>query len=328
MRNLPDGADREDILDEGVIAEIVAIRDPVERNRAITAGYHALAHAMAGVVGSENANWLCFGQWASAEAGRAIRSETVPALLRPFIGGEIAAAVAAGNAAVFGDVAPPFIRFVRAFLASPEAAHDRTAARSVLADLLAHPQLAASADLRRAFGAYTEAALLRAESGVAAAKRRAERMLVANASVGAHEQIVADPHVRAAIPGHSIVAIAATAHLGIRIPDGFLELDEDVPPPGYLNGAPFPPALTELEDPDLHELAERFGQDLGSAIHSDAPNWESYDERMGYIFTFLRAYQQDAAMFDMPSLHVEEHIEQGSVVASGSSQAAADARPA
>jgi hypothetical protein len=56
----------------------------------------------------------------------------------------------------------------------------------------------------------------------------------------------------------------------------------------------------ELDDPDLHQLAGRFGQDLHSAVHSDAPNWESYDERMGYIFTFLRAYQQDAAMFEMP----------------------------
>ena len=307
MPSLPRHAVHAEILDEDVIASIVSIDDPVDRNEAITAGYHALAIAMADVVGRDNANWLCFGQWASAEAGRAIRGETVPALLRPLIGEDVAAAVAAGNAAVFGDVAPPFIRFVRAFSAVPQAAHDSAVAHAVLAELHAHPQLAASADLRRAFAAYTEAVLLRVEAGVAAAKRRAERMLVANASVGAHEQIVADPHVRAAIPGHSIVAIAATAHLGIRIPDGFLELHEDVPLPGYLDGAPFPPALTELEDPDLHELAERFGQDLGSGIHSDAPNWESYDERMGYIFTFLRAYQQDGAMFDMPYPRADEH---------------------
>ena len=290
-----------DFLDQSVIAATVAIEDPVKRNVAITHGYHALAVAMAGVVGRTDANWLCFGQWASAEAGRAIRQESVPSLLRPVIGREVAAAVAAGNAAVFGDVAPPFARFVRAFAPIAAEAPDPRVARAAAAGLLAHPQLAASEDLRRAFGAYLDAMLLRGASDADGVRRRAERMLVANASIGAHEQIVADPHVRAAIPGSSVVAIVATAHLGIHIPDGALELHRDVPNPRYLGGAPFPPALLELRDPEARALAVRFGQDLRSARDSDAPNWEDYRERMGYIFTLLRAYQQDPAMFELPA---------------------------
>jgi hypothetical protein len=298
----PDGVPTPaDVLDEAAIEAVVSMGDPVERNLVITRGYHALAVAMGDVIGRENANWLCFGQWASVEAGRAIRGESVPSLVRPLIGEEVAAAVAAGNAAVFGDVAPPFIRFIRAFTDNPAAGRDPDAADAVLARLVAHPQLAASPDLRRAFAAYTEALLLRHVARPEAAKRRAERVLVANASVGAHEQVVADPHIRAAIPGDSLLAIAATAHLGIRIPDGVLELGRDVPAPGYLGGPPFPPALLHLEDPEARDLASRFGQDPESARHSDAPNWEDYGERMGFIFTLLRAYQQDAAMFDLPS---------------------------
>lgn len=125
-------------------------------------------------------------------------------------------------------------------------------------------------------------------------------MLVANASVGAHEQRVADPFVRAAIPGRWISAIVATSHMGLRVPEGVLELQRDVPPPAYLRGAAFPPALVRLEDPDAVALALRFGQDLATAQESDAPDWESYDERMGFIFTLLRAYQCDPALFGLP----------------------------
>ena len=307
MASLPDSITRVegrdlDFLDESTIEAVVTIADPLARNVLITRGYHALAMAMADTIGHDDANWLCFGQWASAEARRAIRGESVPAMLRPIIGDEVARAVADGNAAVFGDVAPPFVRFIRAFAENPRARTDAAAAGEVLAYLTTHPQLAESEDLRHAFSAYTDALVLRSEKGREAATRRAQRVFVANASVGAHEQIVADPHVRAAIPGRWLVAIAATAHLGIRIPDGVLELDRDVPSPDYLDGAPFPPALLELADPEAIALAHRFGQDVHSAQHSDAPDWESYHERMGFIFTFLRAYQQDAAMFAMPEL--------------------------
>lgn len=289
-----------DYLDEDIIAAIVAMPDPIARNVAITRGYHALAHEVADVMGRDNANWLCFGQWASAEAGRAILGDTIPSLLRPLLEADVAAAVAAGNAAVFGDVAPPFIRFVHAVRDDPAVRTEPAAAARMVDRLAAHPQLAASEDLRRAFRAYADALLARSASDPDSLRRRAQRMLVANVSVGAHEQVLADPHVRAAIPGASILAIVSTAHLGIRIPDGVLALNRDVPRPAYLGGAPFPPGLMVLDDPDAIALATRFGQDLHSARHSDAPNWEEYDERMGYIFTLLRAYQQDAAMFEMP----------------------------
>jgi hypothetical protein len=291
-------------LDPAVVARVVAMEDVLARNAAITRGYHELARAVGAVLGRDQANWLVFGQWASAEARRSILGESVPGPLRRLLADGVAGAVASGNAAVFGDVAPPFIRFVRAF-ADPAVGADHGRAAAALAGLGEDPQLAASEDLRRAFTAYADAVVLAAAAAAGdpdptLRHRRAERIFVANVSVGAHEQVVADPFVRAAVPGRSLLAVAATSHLGLRIPEGLLELDRDVPPPAYLGGAQFPTELAVLEDTEALALAVRFGQDPGSAAHSDAPDWESYEERMGFIFTLLRSHQADSSLFDLP----------------------------
>ena len=283
-------------LDPAYVARVVAQPDPLARNAAITRGYHALSEAMAALLGRDHANWLTFGQWASAEARESIDGTGVPPLARPFFGEEIAQAVAAGNAAIFGDVALPFIRFVTLFAARRTVGSSVADARTAL---LADPQIAASEDLVRAFGAYADALELVLD-GDPAPRRRAARMLVANVSVGAHEQRVADPFVRAAIPGRWISAIVATSHMGLRLPQGMLSLQRDVPPPAYLGGAMFPPDLVVLDDLDAVALARRFGQDLESAVNSDAPDWESYAERMGFIFTLLRANQCDPGLFALP----------------------------
>jgi hypothetical protein len=88
--------------------------------------------------------------------------------------------------------------------------------------------------------------------------------------------------------------------MGLRVPEGMLELQRDVPRPAYLDGASFPPGLERLDDPEAVALARRFGQDLATTEASDAPNWESYEERMGFIYTLLRAFQCDPALFDLP----------------------------
>ncbi len=246
------GADplHDPFLDLDRIGRVVAMADVVERNRAITRGYHALSEAVTTLLGRTDANWLTFGQWASAEAGRAIRGESIPGPARPFLGREIERAVAGGNAAVFGDVGRPFARFIVAFRDHPSARHDPVEAAAILEALSDTPELRDSDDLRQAFAAYADVLLLGSTSPDLAA-RRAQRMLVANVSVGAAEQVVADPFVKAAIPGRSIVAVIATAHLGIHLPDASLALDRDVPPPAYLGGAQFPPELVVLDDPDL-----------------------------------------------------------------------------
>ena len=290
-------------LDVDTVERVVGDADPLTRNAAITRGYHALSEAVAAILGRDQANWLTFGQWASAEARRSISGEAVPAPIRGLVGEAVTQAVASGNAAIFRDVAPPFIRFVRAFAPLAGGSVDPSRAHDALLALLGHPQLSASPDLTRAFTAYADSLLLLSgpdRSSPDAARRRAQRIFVANVSIGAHEQVIADPFVRSAIPGRWVVAIAATSHMGIRIPEGVLELDRDIPPPPYLGGAPFPAELMTLDDPEALTLAARFGQDLDSARHSGAPDWESYEERMGFIFTLLRAHQGDPALFDLP----------------------------
>jgi hypothetical protein len=289
-------------LDPAFVARVVSIPDPLERNTAITRGYHDLSEAVTALLGREHANWLTFGQWASAEARESIDGSAVPAVVRPFFGHEIRAAVAAGNAAIFGDVAPMFARFVRLFAAAsgrPSGEAEVESARAARAALLADPLIAREEDLVRAFAAYADAFDLLA-AGDPDPGRRAQRMLVANASIGAHEQRVADPYVRAAIPGRWISAIVATSHMGLKVPEGMLQLQRDVPRPAYLEGAQFPPHLVHLDDPEACALATRFHQDPDTVADSDAPDWESYDERMGFIYTLLRVYQGDPALFPLP----------------------------
>jgi hypothetical protein len=286
-------ADRNSYLDLDLVTRVVAMPNLLARNAAITRGYHALSEGVAGILGRDHANWLTFGQWASAEARISISGESVPAIVRPLLGSGVAAAVADGNGAIFADVAPPFVTFINA---CAELNHDMDLLRE---RVLADPAVARSDDLTRAFGAYVDAAVL-LRIGDPDPRRRAGRILVANASIGAHEQHVADPFVRAAIPGRWISAIVATAHMGLRVPEGTLALSRDVPPPAYLRGAMFPAQLDPLEDPEALALAARFGQDPSSARQSDAPDWESYDERMGFIFTLLRAHQCDPALFALP----------------------------
>ena len=57
---------------------------------------------MAALLGRDHANWLTFGQWASAEARESIDGTAVPPLARPFSARRSPRAVAGGNAAIFG----------------------------------------------------------------------------------------------------------------------------------------------------------------------------------------------------------------------------------
>jgi hypothetical protein len=69
------------------IDEILAIRDPTLRNLRVTIGYHDLSHALASVLGYEDANWCTFAVWASREAGRFVRGESVEGTLGRMLDG-------------------------------------------------------------------------------------------------------------------------------------------------------------------------------------------------------------------------------------------------
>ena len=258
--------------------------DPVLRNRAITAHYVRLSRRMEQVVGTTDANWLHFGAWASASAGMVIRGDHLPLDLPVDVGRD---AVLAGNTAIIADVAPRFERFLA--LAGTS--------RSLEEDCGADPLLTQTPYLADAFQCYA----LLADVLVADPTDRAQLMLRANLGIAHHEQAFADELIDAAIPGEGLVGRLATATIVLQLPDGDLRVSRDVPAPAYLDGRQWPDDLDPITDPHLLRLAHEYRQDLDSTRHSDAPDWQALDERMGYIFCLFRAFQQDPAIRSDPA---------------------------
>ena len=89
--------------------------------------------------------------------------------------------------------------------------------------------------------------------------------------------------------------ILTTRFVQLHIPDGALDVSRDVPPPRYLGGSRWPADLDRLTDARLIALARRYRQPLDGR-RSAATSWEDFDERMGFILCFFRAYQQDPSL--------------------------------
>jgi hypothetical protein len=132
-------------------------------------------------------------------------------------------------------------------------------------------------------------------------ERHAELVLRSDILVAAHEQQLADQFVDVAMPLGGPAGLLTTQFVRVLTPDGPVPVARDVPRPRYLDGARYPAVLQQLEDPDLVALVRSFGQDAGPEERaSDARSWEDYEERMGYITCFFRAYLRERRYFDEP----------------------------
>ena len=278
------------------VAEIVAIADPVVRNVAITACYRDLALAVAEIVGRIDVNWLAFGAWASGSAGRVIRGDGLPLGLD--LGTSLA--VAEGNRAIIGDIAPRFVRWL------DEVTLAGAPTRMALEVALADPLFDGAPDIAAALAAYQSALELRALAEVAhlddeADRAVAELMLLGNVRVAAHEQWIADALIDEAMPLGGLFGRIATRFVDVYTPDGPVDVCRDVPPPSYLSGQRYPAVLDHLAHADLCELAARFDHALTVDVTgSSATTWECYEERMGFIFAFFRAFARDTRFYDVP----------------------------
>jgi hypothetical protein len=67
------------------VAVIAGIEDPVLRNLWITHAYHEWGVALSRLMGDDDISWCGFGTWASKSAGRTIRGDELPGLLRDVI---------------------------------------------------------------------------------------------------------------------------------------------------------------------------------------------------------------------------------------------------
>jgi hypothetical protein len=275
------------------IAVVAAMAEPVERNTAITATYRRLAGEVAAVVGSVDVNWLAFGAWASATAGRAIRGQGLP------VDWGTSSAVAAGNRAIIADIGPRFAWWIEQVVRA-----GRPSAQA-LRRTLQHPLFDGVPSLANAFAGYHEAAaIIEADPLLTDPdndKRHAELVLRSNIEVAAHEQWLADGFIDAAMPLGGLAALVTTRFVSVITPDGEVDVCRDVPRPSYLGGDLYPPVLSRLADPVLIDLVTSFGQDPGlDNAASDAPSWEDFDERMGYIVCFFRGYLREQRYYDEP----------------------------
>jgi len=176
---------------------ISAMTDPVLRNLRITQGYHDLKTALTRLFGARNVTWCAYATWASKTAGRFIRGEEVPHLIRGYLSGAdpiteviarvmhgVSANVAHGNLIVFQELAPLYAAWLEAFQPRPTVPNARQIDAFVADHLTPGPVDQGGQDLLiQAFRTYHDA-MFETDS-----RKKAQQILFANALVGYHEQI-------------------------------------------------------------------------------------------------------------------------------------------
>ncbi len=206
-------------VDERDIEEIVAISDPVLRNLRITLGYHDLTRSMTFLLGQRNVSWCAFALWASRTAGHFIRGDYIPELIQACldhleashrslnllryavpgmraerlwpgaflaacirdVAGVVSSHLAHGNLIVFAEIAPLFARMHNEFRGATQ--RDEQAIARFLSKIKpGHVSEGGQDLLRCAFRSYYDAMFEDDR------KRKAELMLLANDSIGLHEQ--------------------------------------------------------------------------------------------------------------------------------------------
>ncbi|WP_244227311.1 hypothetical protein, partial [Corallococcus aberystwythensis] len=205
------------------VANIAAMKDPVARNLAITQGYHDLSDAVGTLLGKENANWSTYATWASKQAGVSIRQEDMPKAFVDVLkgGGVVGAAISKvddflrklglpvlpkgdiakagadaldkvskaigdGNQFVFKEVGHEFARFVETFQGDTQM--DPAKLQKYLDGFPKDKPL-----LKDAFGNYAKAMFEKDPN------KKAELMLLANDTVGLHEQTQLQGYVEKAL---------------------------------------------------------------------------------------------------------------------------------
>lgn len=285
------------------------------RNLKITQYYHDLSQAIAALVGQENANWCTFATWASKTAGTFIRIDDTfkekvvdffkkPLPLQDNIIEKVSNAVAEGNLKVFHELGLVFAGMVATF--SGDLSFDEAKLERFLDPLRRGATQAGGQDLlRSAIRLYYEAKF---ETEV---RVKTEKILLANGQVGFHEQTRLQDNIEGALnalpdtlkkspddPISQQWREFATHHLmRLHLPDGSLELGGKVRP---LPGQPlFPPELQVINDPQVHQLLEKFGA-LDETQGSGVTDWADLDQRMGFILTLFRSRQRDLQLFNQP----------------------------
>jgi hypothetical protein len=235
-------------LSREYVDSVIHLGDGVDRNLRITQSYHDLSSALADALGRENANWCTFATWASRTAGRFIRDEEVPRVVRLVLGRlepvhvtlahlndvlarlhddarfdeegildairttihDLAQVIAGGNLEVYSELAPLFSDAIAALAADPS---------PHALDAIVHslrPGLSEKGGQSLLASAFQTYAVARAERDPG---RKAGMMLLANGQVGLHEQIRLQPFIAGGIDAPISDAVAdVLGHAGEDLP--------------------------------------------------------------------------------------------------------------
>ena len=342
--------------------------DPVRRNLLITQCYHDLsAELFARLGGGSNLNWCSYACWASRTAGGFIREEEVPELFRLVLGRhkpihvsleranaalrrihedatiphdsvvdlarqvirDVAELIGDGNLTVFAELGPMFSRMIKAL--DEQGPDGLEALAKTLEPGLS--QKGGQSMLRSALSHYADA--VREPDP----HESAQRMLLASAEVGLHEQIRLQPFIAGSIDapisdslndGLEGLLSPLPARLQSRAAGVISRLFHPISdhaekiwqefatkelmklslPEGTLwlgedlpapRGRPlYPPVLDRIDDPELVELLHQYGADRPGKTHSRAIDWTVLSNRMRYILDLFRSRQLDRSLLEQP----------------------------
>ena len=345
-------------------------KQPVLRNLLITQCYHDLSSEIARVMGPANLNWCTFATWASKTAGNFIRNQEIPSLFRyalsessafrasaaramerlqgihggtelqehsllqiaETVAGDVSGQITAGNLKVFSELAPVFAQYVQLFDGGTP---DKAGAQRLLESLRVGPSADGGQSLLREAMEHLLAAAREEDP-----KRRAARMLVANAQTGLHEQIRLQPFIAGSLDapiadslGRVWAAHNDSAPEGLwgkihalwdRLGAAVIREAEDVwsdvataalmtlAVPGQVlhlgrvlpppADAPlYPPILQKIDDPDALDLIQQYrAADPKGLGDVGATDWTRLDQRMRYIIALFRSRQCDPQLLQQP----------------------------
>lgn len=310
---------------------LLAYPDRLERNEQVTRQYKELSDGMAGIVGKDNANWATFAVSASDEIGRNLKG-AVGIELSEAVGGDPRYWLSVGNSRLVSDIGPGFEHFVETFKDGKnrdmsfdefyQGFEDKWGGRGIsYLDGKRDPEL----DMKNAFKAYYDAMKLndreqrgtmsgadRAES----AEQRGKLMLYANTLVGLQEQEIVQPEIENGLRVLGMVNPGGKGAWGINLhtPEGKdgRQFDTDIdqtnePNRVNLGGGTF--TTVDGRKIDLEQtIRDRLNgldddlnnEDETDVVHSGTDHWESYSQRMGYIYHLFANQQQNPAMFKDP----------------------------
>jgi hypothetical protein len=311
---------------------LLAYPDRLERNEKVTGSYTDMAQEMTAIVGSDNASWLHFGQYASDEVGRNIDG-TIGIAMGELGLGNPKYHLSVGNTRLGSDIAPAFRHFIDTFENGKnkdmtfdqfwKSLEDKWGGRDIsYLDGNNDKHL----DMKNAFKAYYDSMKLYDQEKASKdptqilelADKRSGLMLYGNLLVGMQEQQLIQKDVEGGLKilpqfGDGIVDPWGMGGFGLNLhmPDKKINLDLNVgTTPNRVNFG-LDDTFTTVDGKTIKlgdAVRERLNNldkdpvDETNNANSDAAHWESYSDRMGTIYHIFSNEQRN------PNLQIDPRV--------------------